>query len=556
MRSFLTGLRFLLLAWLVPVSAFARVSIRSAGILGNSGESGGTLVRYVNTESGRPQIFGLGVDQSGYLWAFGGSGAVNQYSADGRLLATFPLSKKGQRGRQMLAVVGDRVVLLGDEKLWSLPTSAPTGTAPTVLPIAAKVMSLSAVDGQLAVISPTGDISILAVATNKEVKRGTLPPNARGNSIVLLPDSSLIIDGAIKLTGEGTSVPIKLPSANCQWVGNSIFCFAGHMTIQRVTADGTPDPGVVYGGSSGSFIGTLAKDGEVGDPAGLVQLGSDRYAAVGLTGAIHRTSGLGVDRQGRVWWNCGYWNWSDGPSDAPHNTTEMTEGEGWQMSFLASDAMTGLGFRNNKPALYYGLIDSPDHNRCDKLDPSVKFPVKLTGSAVLGAAGAEDVVMVDSTGQGISFTAKANGQLKAMGGPVILKLSKPSSTITSLGVTPTGELLAAHGNAVVRLRREGNDFVETARLESWGPAAQDRFGKEIYLCLAGSHLWVSDTANNRVLHFALGAGELPVPAIFPGDPAFGNLDQPQRISASGERAVVVDRGNQRLVKLELTSASR
>jgi len=69
-------------------------------------------------------------------------------------------------------------------------------------------------------------------------------------------------------------------------------------------------------------------------------------------------------------------------------------------------------------------------------------------------------------------------------------------------------------------------------------------------------LWVSDPAGQRVLLFTLEMdGPLTVPAIFTGDAVIGSLDQPRRITARGDRAVVVDWENQRLVKLEVIRTS-
>ncbi len=575
------------LAAVAPLSA--QVSIRSAGILGNSGETGASLVRFADREStARLSQNGIGVDDSGFLWAFAGASQINRYSTDGRLLASYPLPKPMLgRGRQLLTLVGANVIICSNDKLWSLPVSAPAGTAPTLLPVAAKAISLAAIDGDIGVIAPDGAISVLNVATRQATPRGTLadvtaglPPvnNVRGNFITLLPGGALLIDSAAKLSPEGGVQPVKIPGSGPLWLGGSLYAFNNYMTISRVDENGSPDPGVVYGGSSGSFIGKLPKDGEVNLPGGLVHLGADRYATVGNTGvihlmrwdsvkrsfetqrrigAIHRSSGLGLDRKGRVWWNCGYWEWTAGPADITRNTEIMLEGEGWQMVMLASDAISGIGYRNKLPQFINGAIDPEPRDRYQSLakGSEVQLPPNLTGAAVFGTSGKEDVYMVDAAGKGTIMSVDATGRFRSLRGSTELKLTSAQPAITSLANSPSGELLAADGNALVRLKKEGETFTEIARADGWGNTPDSKFGAGLFIASDGNRLWIADQANNRVLLFTLSAeNAIGAPAIFKGDEVIGALARPQRIAARGDRAVVVDWDNQRLVKLEASYA--
>ena len=74
-------------AWLLHTTVFA-AELRNAGILGNSGEQGATLVRF-----GEKPAMGLGVvlDPQGGLWDRGGDGALNRYALDGRLLGSWKI---------------------------------------------------------------------------------------------------------------------------------------------------------------------------------------------------------------------------------------------------------------------------------------------------------------------------------------------------------------------------------------------------------------------------------------------------------------------------------
>ncbi len=548
--------------------------IKSAGVLGNSGYAGDTLVRYVGKVEDRSPISGLGVDKSGYLWAFGGTAAINRYSVDGRQLGTYPVPKVNARSRLTLSVVGNQVMLCAGDKLWTLSADSPSGTEFTALPIPAKVISTSAIGNRIAMISPEGDLSVLDVVTRQIEPRGTLPEGARRNSIVLLPDGTLIVDFNLKITPEGQHETIKLPGSNPVWLDGSLFVFNWHTTIQRVDENGSPTPGVVMGGSSGSFIGTLPKDGEMNQSIGLVQLSADRWATAGALGiihilhwsdqknafewvrrigAVHRSSGLGIDRQGRVWWNCGYWDWTDSPSTFPRDTLHMTDNDGWQMVFLPNDSMVGLSSRREKPILVCGPIAPAPRVRYDEnaAKAADDLPKNSTGAVLIGKGQRPDVVFVDAAGKGARVAVAANGQFNSFRNKITIKLSgSMPADITSLGRTPNGQVLAADGGAIVRLNTDGDTWTETARYTGW---AGMRFGKRITIATDEERLWVSDTENNRVLLFGLTEeGPLKPPVVFLGDPAIGKLQSPGRISASGNRAVVVDEGNQRLVKLEVT----
>ena len=116
-------------------------------------------------------------------------------------------------------------------------------------------------------------------------------------------------------------------------------------------------------------------------------------------------------------------------------------------------------------------------------------------------------------------------------------------------------LLGAADGQVLEMARDGRNWRETRRWNSWTEGPADKFGDAIYLTADAGRLWVSDCRRHRVLVFALDSGRL--------EAAFGAVDQPgadlsrlsspQQIAARGDRAVVFDSGNQRLVKLQLAA---
>jgi hypothetical protein len=116
-------------------------------------------------------------------------------------------------------------------------------------------------------------------------------------------------------------------------------------------------------------------------------------------------------------------------------------------------------------------------------------------------------------------------------------------------------LIAAGDGFVIELAREGENWQETRRWNSWGAGAAQNFGGPIWLSADAGKLWVSDSARHRVVCFDLASGhEL---AAFGARDAAGDdlarLNAPRVIAARGPRAVVCDSGNQRLIKLQITN---
>ncbi|MBC2604314.1 NHL repeat-containing protein [Puniceicoccus vermicola] len=561
--------------------ALPSVTISSHGILGNSGHSGQTQVRFGVGED-RPQnsLYGLGLDGEGFLWNFAGPFTINRYAQDGRMMATFHLPKEMGTGPKSITVVDDRVIILANQQLWMLPIASASGAAPEriALDIKVEAISLSPVGRKLALIGDDRDLFVWDAHTGDVTHYLPLPLKydgqvVRGDTILLLPDGGLLVDGQLRVDPDGGLTMIEgMPTRFTQWVNGSVYSYTWHMSIHRLQADGTPHPGVVYGGKSGAFLGRLHEDGEVDMPSGLVHLGGARYAvtsdigvihlllwdpqkrfftATRRIGAIYRESGLGVDRQGRVWWNTGYWDWSDGPAHTLRNTTYTTEADGWQLVFNSSDAMSGLSYRRNAPILLLGPVDF-DRERFDAGVSRYSLPSHVTGAALLEQSGEETVAVVDAKGLGALLPINNIGGLRSAPRPFRLQLKIAAHSITSLAVTSDGSLFAADGDELIGLKREGDVFYETSRSDRWLGSGGDCFGAGIYIASDGQNLWVSDPVNQRiVLLEVLPDGNLSKLGVFSGDPMIGHLSEPRRIAASGGRAVVMDSGNQRLVKLQV-----
>ncbi len=115
---------------------------------------------------------------------------------------------------------------------------------------------------------------------------------------------------------------------------------------------------------------------------------------------------------------------------------------------------------------------------------------------------------------------------------------------------PDGTLVVAADGALIELVATGDGWQERRRLEAVG---DQRFGDRIHHAWDGERLWISDASRHRVL--VIDDRGQRVVASFGSPDRSGDsletLDAPARIAAHGHRAVVLDAGNQRLVKLTL-----
>jgi hypothetical protein len=117
-----------------------------------------------------------------------------------------------------------------------------------------------------------------------------------------------------------------------------------------------------------------------------------------------------------------------------------------------------------------------------------------------------------------------------------------------------GGMAVADGGGVVFLREADGKPEFAARLDKWGEASDQSFGREIHIAADGPNLAVADTERHRVLWFHaenrqvgghLGDTDRPGAGL-------GTFDRPTCLGLSGNRLAVYDAGNQRIVKAVLT----
>jgi hypothetical protein len=545
-------------------------TIACDGILGNSGEQGATTVRF-----GPAPRRGMGVaaDRFGSLWDRAWDGTLNRYAPDGRLLAQYALPKGGG-DRDQLALVGDTLVIQINGGLFTLPVTAPAGTEPKPLKRESELISFNAAGGRIASMLK-GEVFLVDPASG-DAKKALDVKDA--HAVELGPDGALYVslEGKMRKHVNGAEVteggwPKGAPGERAQFLDGAWYGHAWHGTIRRFTAALDPAPGVVLGGASGSFIGHLDQNAELSNGRGMAKLGGTLYAVSGIEGILHLLSwdearrqmtivrrigavpvcgGLGIDRNGTVWFRCGTWAWDDRPDAPMQSGVNAPEHPGTgQCVMLDNDKMVAPGYLWGKPSFYCGPLST--EVRIDRIEKECALKLGTTGSAVYARQGKPVLLAVEKSGAGHAFFIDGEGRYQGEAGAVALKTSSPAGAWTSLAMKDGTTLLGAADGAVIEMAPEGNDWKETRRWSSWGAGPAEKFGASIWIAADVGMLWVADAERHRVLCFDFKTGK-PVATFGTADKAgddLATLNRPQTIASRGRRAVVHDAGNQRLVKL-------
>ena len=546
-------------------------TIVCSGIMGNSGEQGASLVRFGNAGA---RGMGVAYDKYGSLWDRGGEEVLNRYAADGRLLAQYRIPG-GSDGNDQLALVGDTIVMRIRGALYTLPIDAPAGTEAAPMQRRAGCISFGSANGCFA--AADGDAILLVnPATGEATKAATL----RGAQwLDLAPDGTIyaVSDWKLRKIVRGSEVtdgwPKGSPGERPQLLDGYWFGHGWHGTIRRLSANAEPSPGVVLGGASGSFIGHLDQNSELTNGRGMAKLRDDLYAVSGMGGVMHllhwdearrqmtiirrigsvpACGGLGLDRDGTVWYYAGAWKWTDTPDSPLLLGVNAPEGTGIsQAVMLEDDSMVATGFLWGNPTFYFGKLNR--EVAAHRIEKPCALKRGCTGSAVYRRDGQLILLQIDADGAGVSFKIGSDGSYRGEAGPVTLKTAAQMTAWTTLAMKDDSTLLAAAGGSVIELTADGADWRETGRWSSWGENAADKFGSRISICSDAGRLWVSDSDRHRVLAFDLASRKLLASfgtADKPGD-TLAALSSPEMIIARGNRAVVFDSGNQRLVKLAI-----
>lgn len=544
------------------------------GILGNSGEQGASLVRFPGGGTG-----GLGIvcDRYGSLWDRGGS-AVNRYAVDGRLLASYQLPNvPADRNSDKLVLLGDTLVLRLGGQLYSLAIDAPSGSELQPMKIEADKLSFSAKDGWGLACQRTEVFLVNAAGQKQAVV--TLKKNPEGVEFGLDGGVYVSLDGklyrVVPEAAEGLELAGPQPGERPQFLNGFWYGSGWHSTLRRFDKNLQPSPGVVLGGNSGAFIGHVAEQSEVVNGRGLAQLRPDLFAISGFGGIIHllewkqaekrfepiRRIGslpvceaLGLDREGRVWCVSGNWRWNDSPATPQHLGVPAPE-KLFGLTVLDNDTLCGYGFMWGRPMVLSGKLDK--EVRLGRIESQTALPKEAVAVAVTELNKRRAMLVLEASGQATAVNLNDDGVYHSDAGPVQLSTATPVKAWTSLAASGPDALLAAGDGFVIRFARDGQNWKEQRRWNSFGQDKGDTFGPAIWLAADSGRLWVCDKSRSRVFCFnqasekmlaAFGAADSPGSEL-------SQLNSPTVLAARGERAVVYDSGNQRLVKLRLDRRS-
>ena len=568
--------------------ALEAAEIRCAGVLGNSGEAGDSLVRTYTgdfPENGAPSKgAGVVVDDAGTMWVRGANGTLLRIAQDGRLLANYaiPRYNGAPDAHDVIARAGNLVVIRQRGAVSTLPLDAAPGTAATVLKgVQADRMSPSSTaSGALAILRGTS-ILWLDPETGVTTPAGDTH-GRRADGVEVSPDGAAVFlrSGGSLVRYENGEVVESRPSPGdrAQLLDGWWWGSAWHGTIKRHGLDYVPAPGVVLGGNSGSFIGHVDENPDVNNFTGMARIGPGRYVAVGgggvaqtldwdakdvclkidrRFGALDRCPGVAIDAKGRIFTNSANWEWNDGPvSPVRHGVPQEIAGQPCVVG--AENIVAPCWVYTTRPSVFTGTMAK--ELAASGLPGNIAFSRNVAGLAVWREKKQNWMVIAES--DGTAHVTRLDGNLRpANGGAIQMEFvfREPVKRLTSLAVKPAADdagcdgLFAAVDGAVVEMARNETGFAEVSRWSAWGAGADEHFGGAIRIHAHSGRLWVADADRARVLVFDLFAGASTPLAQFgatdrPGT-ALDALDHPAAIAAHGDRAVVYDAANQRLVKL-------
>lgn len=597
-------IRALCLAALFLSVQASESTIAAVGVIGNTGGQGAALIRQTTNFGwrGHGHVIGCGLalDRRGALWTRMDDGVISRLSLDGRQLASF--TAPGSNGEyDTITMLGDHVLLLANGELLALPIDAPAGSAFTPLGVKLRTIAHTPVAGRLAAITDQSAIVWLKPDGHpEEIARipdaWLIEADGTGNLYVGTRSDAHHDDGQLrKLTGgkeiTGGGWPkawaimrpgIAMTGQFLQWDGDGFFT-GGTGFLSHYDADANPAPGTVLG-MQGMYVIGVGADWreELGVSRGIVRIRPGLYAIGGtwgqpffaewpdMTKSMHlvswftarpECSALNLDADGNVFADRLVYAWNATPDSFPtqgegsYLTSQIARGgpnlmirqdrwnhgDDWALPLHSGPRMENTDWLNKEKLDKAGWWDRSQHGATGVF-PAVAYPEGegLTFLCLADASGAR------------SLRLAANGRLIAPGGTVAFRTAQPGKELTSLAMGDGNVLFAAIDGQVVEFAPAGSDWQEKRRWSSWGAKPEESFGKRIRIACDRGRLLVSDEERNRVLWFASTGGR---PKAGFGAVAGGNdllsFDHPGLIAVYGDRAVVHDAGNQRLVKLVL-----
>ncbi len=550
-------------------------TLRFEGVLGNSGELGQPVT--FSTMKRETRGLGAAYDAArGVLYDRAGSGVLNAYGLDGRLLARYTIAADDNH-MDTMTLCGDQLVMLLGGRLYKLRLGSPDGAVAEKVKAAISDpvgISSSARAGRVAVRSKDGKLVLMNPADDRAEPFGEAPGEGFngmdwddqgafylvfGKVAHKLENGKLVADAQWpkRFAGERESGIDCATRLGAYWFGS-----AYHGTIKRFTAEFEPAPGVVLGGASGHFIGHvpcnydvelargihLAASGlyVIGGMYGVVQLAEWRPENKGLRllrriGALSAPGGVALDSQGRVLAGKNIWNWRDdalAPADVSHVFKLIAP-----CALFDSDTVVGLAEVYGKVSVAMGRFEE-EELYCNRLD-KLALPKDVVGVALYreqpGKKGGWRLLALGAAGQAQAheIVEDRRNPWRNDLGVVKLHAASPVKSYTAVTMKDPETLIAAADGQVIEFGRDGAAWRETGR---WS----DGFGPKLRLAVSDGRLAAADTEKNRVVIYALADHRRL---------AETRVDAPTEIALNGSFLVAYDSAGQRLMKYKMEAGN-
>ena len=554
------------------------VRFEPAGVLANPG---GLLY---GTDDPKVQRYSVGPawePKRKLLAVSSGTGCVTAMTAEGRRVATWTLpgAQPFTRFNCMAFASDGALFVLAGTEVWRIAPQTADGGTGKRLSVGGPVhgMSSCVVDGKLVLHRKTGPVLELDVASLSVREIGQFPVPGEHYNMPLIDrtprgDVAFIRNHVdlYRLSDGKLSGPTKffgsreLTMQHGAILGDELWALMGD-TFKRYDARTMePAPGVVFGGASGAFLGTVDHDWEM-DLTGVRRIGVDLYAAASWPlGTIHvfawnaqdgklskvrrfgpfkNSSGLFLDRYGAIVSYPLVWTFEsapDAPTVATHRKAKdwgMVQLPGGQVLSVMLDS-SWLRFRRGRPE---GKLSEDESLDVIKGIAEEERKTKTADAVLLRDGDRLTFLRVATDGRTFACELTPTGHPKMDSVrrgrlPVPAWKGKGDAVVTGVASLSDGRLLAAvHGALRTFTQQADGSFAEASKPFAAGVRAED-------VSCADGLVLVADAAAGTVLAYAED-----------GRPAgvLKGLSEPSMVSHSNGRVVVYERAAQRLSRFRI-----
>jgi hypothetical protein len=595
----------------ISAAVGAEPLLQPVGVIGNPGESGPSLIRQGWSDGEHPAGCGVVLDPRGTLWTRMAGDRVSRLARDGRVLAQFPAPPSNDR-YDTLTLVGGLLVLRAGDALATLPLEAAPGTAFQRLGVTLRLLARTPCQGRLAAVTKEGT---LVWFDPVDGKLETVADTPDAWLVESTPDGVILVGTTTsqggrlqrfvagrEVTAGGWPRPLSgkhvmAPGARAappflQGDGEGGFFQGGQGFLAHSNAQFEPAPGTVLGAQSDNVIGGGGDWREELEVArGIARCGDGVYAVCGVDGGIFYATWpdrlgpmrlaarltslpgcntLAVNADGTVFAGGQAFAWASRPDGFPSAVDKayfmrspivhvgpklLARIDNWgHMTSFAVFLFRGERLEERKTLLWF------DTSPVEAVP--AQWRKRADGETIQPAVAVADgqgwrLLCLATPADAMVLRLDANGRADQPLGPVPFTWAAPVKALTGLARRNDTTLLAVVDGQIATLAKDGDAWRETPpRWGSWGGDPAEKFGPEIHLACDGERLIVADSARHRVLLFAPEGGR-PLAQVGTTDqPGAGlaEMDRPTLVDILGERAVVYDAGNQRIVKLRVGGA--